>query len=203
MSDRQSRRQQQTDATRDALGAAARARFAAHGFAGTSIDDIAHDAGVTKGAVYHHFASKDQLFDRVFEEMEVGLAARGAAAARGGTDPLDALARGFESFLDAALEPDVRRIVLIDGPAVLGAERYQELDEKYAYAGVVAAIKRAVRLDLLGPVDPDALARLLLGACASAGALVARADDPIAARDRTAETLRQLIRGLGRRLPTP
>jgi AcrR family transcriptional regulator len=196
MSKSTSRRVRQTDATRSALLAAARARFAEHGFAGTSISDIAGDAGLTKGAVYHHFTSKEHLFELVFEAMEAELAARGAEAARGGTDPLDALARGFESFLDAALEPDVRRIVLTDGPAVLGTARYQELDEQYAYAGVVAAIEGAARRGLLRPVDPDALARLLLGACASAGGLVARADDPVAARDRTGRTLRALITGL-------
>lgn len=193
------RRQERSDATRTALLARARVRFAADGFAGTSIDDIAGDVGVTKGAVYHHFANKEELFARVFEAMEAELAARGSVAAQGSADPLEALARGFESFLDAALEPDVRRIVLTDGPAVLGAERYHELDEKYAYAGVVATIEKASRLGLLRPVDADALARLLLGACASAGALVARADDPIAARRHVGDTLRGLITGLGTR----
>ena len=196
MSEPASRRRRQTEATRSALVEAARSRFAEHGFAGTSIDDIARDAGLTKGAVYHHFTNKEQLFEQVFEQLEAELAARGAQAARGGADPLDALARGFESFLDAALEPEVRRIVLIDGPAVLGATRYQELDEQYAYAGVVAAIGAAARRGLLRPVDPDALARLLLGACASAGALVARAADPATARRATGQTLRALITGL-------
>jgi AcrR family transcriptional regulator len=98
------------------------------------VEDLARAARVTTGALYHHFPTKTALFEAVFEQAHSELMAASLAAAQGASDDLDELGRGFEAFLDAVLEPDLQRILIIDGPAVLGLARYTELDERYAFA---------------------------------------------------------------------
>jgi AcrR family transcriptional regulator len=120
---------QRTEATTRAIEGAARKLFATRGFAATSIDDIAARAGVAKGAVYHHFASKEAIFARVLESLQAELAsAEVPAASRRITDPLDAIADAVLRWLVAASEPERKRILLVDGPAVLGWQRWREID---------------------------------------------------------------------------
>src|SRR4051794_27900843 len=115
-------------ATRRALLDAGRALFAQHGFAGTPREDIVTRAGVTRGALHHHFGRKEDLFRAVFEELEAELGERIMIAAVAGADPLAQLRLGCQAFLDAALDPAFQRIVLLDAPAVLGWEAWREAD---------------------------------------------------------------------------
>src|SRR3954467_4332377 len=154
---------------------AGRRCFGDRGFAATSVEDLAREARVTTGALYHHFPTKAALFETVLEELHQELLARSAAAAKGAPDTVEALARGFEAYLDAVLDHDVRQILITDAPAVLGLARYTELDEQFAFAPVVAALRSAgerghgrARAD-----EPETLARLLLGALVRAGMLIA------------------------------
>ncbi len=119
-----------------------------------------------------------------------------AWAAEGAPDNVEFLSRAFESFLDAVLEPDVQRIVITDAPAVLGLARFTELDERYAYAEIVAVIEAAVTNGELRVEDPETFTRLLLGALTRGGMLIANSDQPRATRDAVAKAIRALLGSL-------
>lgn len=157
-------RAEQVVQTRAALTAAGRLLFGRDGFAATSVDDLAREARVTTGALYHHFPSKMALFEAVFEDVHTELLEASAQAAAGAPGSLEFLSRALESFLDSVLEPDVQRIVITDAPAVLGIARFTELDERYAFAEIVAVLEAAVAQGELRVDDPETFTRLLLGA---------------------------------------
>jgi AcrR family transcriptional regulator len=194
---RPSLRAEQVAQTRAALVAAARQLFGQRGFAATSVEDVAREARVTTGALYHHFPTKTALFETVFEAVHTDLLATSAAAASGTSDDVELLARGIDAFLDAVLEPDVQRIVITDAPAVLGLARFTELDERYAFAAIVAALKSAAAAGTLHVPDPETLARLLLGTLVRGGMLIAGSADPAGTRDRVSAAIRGLLGGLG------
>lgn len=181
--------------TRAALLAAARELFGRDGYAATSVEDIAARAGVTIGALYHHFPNKTALFETVFEELHVELLADSGRAARKGKDPIDQLARAFEAFLDAVLDPSVQRIAITDATGVLGLERYTELDERYAFGAIVESLKAAKASGAVSVRDPETVARLLLGALTRGGMLIANAEDPRRTRNAVARSLRELLAG--------
>jgi AcrR family transcriptional regulator len=192
-------REEHVDATRRALLTAARERFGRLGFAGTSLDDVAADAGVTKGALYHHFRNKEHLFLEVYDQVEAELSARGIEAAAGGSDPIDALQRGFAAFLDLALDADIRRIALLDAASVLGTAAKLEVDARHSLAAVRLAVEVGIADGLIAPFDPEVLAQLLIAACSEAALLIATADDPATARVQVGAALDHLIAGIGPR----
>lgn len=182
--------------TRAALIASGRALFAERGFAGTAREEIVERAGVTRGALHHHFGTKQALFSAVFEVLEQELAGRIAGAAMAGTDPRDQLRRGCHEFLDAALDPAVQRIVLLDAPAVLGWAAWREVDARYGL-GLVTEGLRAVFAEgqaAPGPVEP--LAHLLLAALNEAAMLVAGAPEPARARAEVGAIVDHLLESL-------
>jgi AcrR family transcriptional regulator len=188
-------RAEQVAQTRAALIAAGRRLFGEQGFAATSVDDLARAARVTTGALYHHFPTKTALFETVFEAIHGELMAASATAAGGASDEVDALARGFDAFLDAVLEPDVQRILVTDAPAVLGLARFTELDEQYAVSAIVAALQAADDAGRLHADDPETIARLLLGALVRGSMLIAGSADPAATRDSVSRAVRALLAG--------
>lgn len=188
-------RAEQVAQTRAALIAAGRRSFGTRGFAATSVEDIAREARVTTGALYHHFPTKAAVFEVVFEQVHTDLMAASLQAAGQATDPVGVLTAGFGAFLDAVLEPEVQRIVITDAPAVLGLARFTELDERYAFAATVAALEAANEAGALRVTDPPTLARLLLGALTRAGLLIAGSAEPRATRDAVAATLGSMISG--------
>lgn len=192
---RASLRAEQVAQTRAALVTAGRQLFGSSGFAATSVEDIARTARVTTGALYHHFPTKAAVFEAVFEQVHADLLEASRQAAAGAADAIELLAAGFGAFLDKVLEPEVQRIIITDAPAVLGLARFTELDERYAFAATVAALKAANQSGVLRVDDPQTLARLLLGALTRAGLLIASSAEPKATRDAVAATLRALISG--------
>lgn len=171
----------------------ARRRFAANGFDATSIDDIAEAAGVAKGAVYHHFASKEAVFLQVLENVQATIASAPVPPeALKERDPAEQIAGAVLRYLLAASEPDVRRVLLIDGPAVIGWRRWREIDDRFFGAGARFAMGR-----LLGDAAParevELMAHLLMGAVMEAAILCATAEDP-------QTTARELSSALGRML---
>src|SRR4051794_17116212 len=134
---RPSLRAQHVEATRGALVAAGRQLFGEAGYASTSVDDVAAEAGGTTGALYHPFTTKADLFAAVFENVHEQLLVRAAQTSARSRTAIGKLLEAFDSFLDAVLEPDVARIVVLDAPAVLGLERFTELDERYAFLAIV------------------------------------------------------------------
>lgn len=181
------------------LLAAARARFAGDGYAATSLDAVAADAGVTKGSLYHHFAGKAELFEAVFEQESSALCDEVARVVAGREDPWQAAYAGVAAFLDAAQDPAVQRIMLLDAPSVLGWERVREIEAHYGLALVRAAVERLVGAGELGDHDSVALAHLLFGALTEGALLIARADDAATARASVEREVRRLLDGLGRR----
>jgi len=168
----------QAEATRAALLEAATELFAQRGYAGVATEEIVRAAGLTRGALYHHFAGKLELFEAVYEQVEQGLVERIASSAMSAaSDPLAALRAGAQAFLDACEDPAVQRIALLDAPSVLGWERWREIGLRYAFGLVQGTVAGAMEAGLIErqPVEP--LAHLLLGAIDEGAMLIARAHD--------------------------
>jgi AcrR family transcriptional regulator len=190
-------RAEQVAQTRAALVGAGRELFGTKGFAATSVDDIARAARVTTGALYHHFPNKAAVFEAVFEQVHADMltATAEAVAAAPADDPVAQMAAAFGVFLDQALESETQRIIITDGPAVLGLARFVELDERYALDAAVAFLEEANAAGAFVIEDPPTLARLLFGAVTRAGLLIASSADPVATRDAVAATFPGLLRG--------
>jgi AcrR family transcriptional regulator len=191
---------ERSEATRDALVEAARALFAGRGYAGVGTEEIVRAAGVSRGALYHHFEDKRELFAAVYEQIEVELAERitAGALAANATSPLEAMRAGAEMFLAACTEPAVQQIALLDGPAVLGWDRWREIAAEHGLGLIEASLQTAIEAGAIvaQPVRP--LAHVLMGALDEAAMLVARAEDPEQARAEVGSTLDLLLDGLRR-----
>lgn len=187
-----------SQATRSALVRAARRLFGRRGYAAVGTEEVVREAGVTRGALYHHFGGKEELLAAVFEQVEADLLERigERVAAAGAQDPVSALSAGAESMLEAAVDPELHRIVLLDAPSVLGWERWREIGWRYGMGlteSVLAAAMDAGQVPRQ-PVRP--LAHVLLGALDEAALYVARAPDRDAARAEMTAALGRLVDGL-------
>lgn len=184
--------------TRAALLSAARPLFAVEGYGNVGTEAIVRAAGVTRGALYHQFRDKADLFEAVFEavELEITEAIAATVMAGGSSDPLDGLRAGAEAWLDACADPAVQRIVLIDAPSVLGWERWREIGIRYGMGLTEAALTAAMDAGSIPrrPVRP--LAHVLIGALDEAALYVARAEDPETARAEVGDVLGTLIAAL-------
>jgi AcrR family transcriptional regulator len=185
-------------ATRAALIGAARRLFAERGYAAVGTPEVVAAAGVTRGALYHQFDGKADLFLAVYEAVEQELAERigEQVAAAGASDPLAALTAGAEAFLDACAEPDVQRIVLIEAPAVLGWDAWRAVGLKYGLGLTEAILRAAMEAGRIAEQPVRPLAHVLIGALDEAALYVARADDPAAAREQMRSVLRGIVGGL-------
>jgi AcrR family transcriptional regulator len=186
-------------ATRDALVAAGRRLFGAKGFAEVPTDAIAAEAGVTRGALYHQFADKVALFDAVVDAVEADIVARLAekAAAAAGADPIEGMRQAVRAWLEICVEPEIRRIALIDGPSVLGWARWREVCQRHVFGLVQAALDQGIELGRIRPQPVRPLAHVLMGASDEAALYVAEAADPARARAEMIEVLDGLIAGMG------
>ena len=184
--------------TREALVTAARPLFAAHGFADVALETIVRAAGVTRGALYHHFTDKTELLAAVFEQVEAEVAARmgQAIVAANQTDPVEVMRLGADFWLDACSDPEVQRIVLVDAPAVLGWTRWTEIGNRYNIGMVRELLKRAIEASRIPPQPVEATALTLLGAMREATLYVARAEDHTQARREAGVVMERFIRAL-------
>ena len=182
-------------ATSAAMLGAARDLFCAEGYEAVSIDDIAAAAGATKGAFYHHFATKQAIFDKLVDEVQGEIAGLLAARKPAPGGPEEVMAASISAYLEAANQPQVQRILLIDGPVVLGWRRWREIDDAH-FAGMVRAGAARLMGPQARPAEVDAAARLVLGAVMEAAlALGGGADGGASASDYRA-ALTRLLRGL-------
>ena len=187
-------RSQHAEATRRAVLDAARSLFGRKGYAQTSVDEIADAARVTKGAVYHHFAGKEALFRAVHAEVEAEAQARTVEAGNPEQPPIDQIVAMMNAYLDAALDEEIRRITLIDGPALLGLE--PETTPNDQVAQVRSFIATAIARGQLADVDPALLTDLIGGLALLGGLQIARASEPDATRAAVGKALDAMLRGL-------
>lgn len=178
---------------------AARELFAERGYGGVELEQIAERAGIAPAELERRYpGGKDELFRAVVVRLSAETARRVRAAASGAGTPLQSLERGIDAFLDAATEPAVRRVLLLDGPALLGTEVWQAMDGEYGLELVDRALQRAFEAGELPPQSTRVAARVLLGALEEAAMTIAgaSAEDAIAARAEMGATVRRLIQGL-------
>jgi AcrR family transcriptional regulator len=165
---------ERSERTRTTLIQAARTAFATDGYGPTSTPRIAEEAKVSRGALYHHFASKADLFRAVVEYEQATVAAEILSATTPLTNPIDALTAGTGAFLNAMRDPGRRRILLVDGPAILGAATMREIDQQHAGNTLAQGIAEAIERGYLRPLPPAALADLL----SAVFDRIAQVDDP-------------------------
>ena len=187
---------QRSEATRGALVDAARGLFAEHGYAGIGTEEIVKRAGVTRGALYHHFAGKEDLLRAVLHDLARELAEASATAALAETDQWRQILAAVDAFLDACMDPAVQQIMMTDAPSVLGWEEWREIDAQYGLGLVKASLEAAMGSGLIErqPVDP--LAHLVVGALDEAAMYIARAADAGAARREMGESIERMLTGL-------
>ena len=185
-------------ATRAALVAAARRLFAERGFGGVGTEAIVRAAGVTRGALYHQFADKTALFEAVYEAIEEDLA-KGLGErilAAGVDDPIEAMALGADAWLDACLEQEVQQIVLLDGPAVLGWQRWRDIGLRYGLGLVEGLLAQAIEVGRIPDQPVSPLAHVLVGALDEAALYIARSEDQVAASAEIRTVIARLVAGL-------
>ena len=184
------------EATRATLVAVARRIFVAKGYFATGTEEIVKEAGLTRGALYHHFADKRALFVAVFEAVEEDLLANAGVIVT--NDSFERLRVGLLGFLDASLTPEVQRVLLIDGPAVLGWHDWRELEARYGLGAIRALLAAAVAEGSLPPQPVDPLAHILLASIDEAALFIANAADPPVTRDQARTAMDSLLTGLRR-----
>jgi AcrR family transcriptional regulator len=186
-----------SNASIETLLAVARASFGTRGYAGTSLEAIAAEAEMTKGAVYHHFGSKEALFEGVFRVEHRRMIALVSGTARGAVDPIDALLRGMRAYLREIVDPLARRILLQDGPTVLGWERWRRCEDPGFQTLLEASLEAAAKRGMLRDgIRPAPCAVLLLGAMTEAALSVAHSDSPRTAAQRMGTEMAQLVSAL-------
>jgi AcrR family transcriptional regulator len=188
----------QSEATRAKLLKAGRKLFEKHGYANVGTEEIVRAAGVTRGALYHQFADKRELFAAVFEETERELILKAieAAAVTVDDDPVEALRSAWIGWLEACSKPGVQRIVLTDAPGILGWEEWRRIGEQLGLGGTMAALQAGMDAGALArqPVRP--LAHVVVAAVDEAALYVARAEDQELARAEMTEVLNRLAESL-------
>jgi AcrR family transcriptional regulator len=196
MSAQPSRREAEARATREALIDAARDLFTDRGYSGVGTEEIVARAKVTRGALYHHFADKRDLFRAVFERVEEDLMKRIGATMEEAKDPYELMLSGMRAFLDACEEPAVKQISLTDAPAVLGWEEWREIDNLHGLGLTRAALDGAVEAGVIRPIATEPMAHLFVAALSESAFVIAHAEHPRKARAEVEEALLQLVEGL-------
>jgi AcrR family transcriptional regulator len=184
------------EATRSQLIEVATRLFADRGYEDTSIEAVLREAGVSRGSLYHHFASKEALFEAVANHVETSVGTQTLAAADGIVEPVAALRAGFLAWIRLAGDPVVRRILLIDAPSVLGWERWRAMEEDHAL-GLIRVVLQAIAAE--GRLRPDlvgTLAHVLLASVNEVALLVARSDDREAAMQAGSDAIDELLQRL-------
>jgi AcrR family transcriptional regulator len=190
------RREEYAEATYEALLDSAAVCFAEHGFAATSLDQVAKRARVTKGAIYHHFDSKRDLFQAVLERQQIVSAQSVTQAAASATDPWSAIVQGFDAFLELVSEPVYQRLCWVEGPAALGFEDWWACGERYEIEVIRGVLDRAADAGILMVNDADMLAHILFGAVVAGVLSMARSEDPPAERDRFRTVMLEVMAGM-------
>ncbi|MBE9373186.1 TetR/AcrR family transcriptional regulator [Saccharopolyspora sp. HNM0983] len=194
-----SRRVEYSESTRQALVESAVELFTEHGYANTSLDEIARRSRVTKGALYHHFGGKQAVFEAAFDAVEADLMGRLDAVVSGPGSAWDVARAGLRAFMEVCLEPSYQRIVVQDGPAVMGTQRWRDAEEAYAFGVVRGAVAGLVESGEIEPLPVDALARVVFGALSAGATAIAGSAEPQRSRAEIGECIEHVLDGLRRR----
>ena len=189
-------RAERAEATRGELVRVARELFAERGYGGVGTEEIVRRARVTRGALYHHFRDKRDLFRAVHEELEQGLVEEITARIAGIEDPIELLETATRAFLDACTDPAMIQIALVDAPNVLGWSEWREIDAKYGLGLTTMGLQLAMDSGALEHHDTRVLGHLVLGALGEAAMLIGNAKDPKAARAEVEGPLLAILDGL-------
>jgi AcrR family transcriptional regulator len=182
--------------TRQRIVITATRLFAEAGYEQTSIEVVLEQTALSRGALYHHFDSKEKIFEAVLETVEADIAKAIISASRGIIDPVAALQAGCDAFLRMARDKTVRQIVLIDAPSVLGWQKWREIDERHGFGLLKASLKAAAAKGR-GQADlTDMYAHMLLAALSETALVIARATQPAIATRNGRAAIRELIKGL-------
>jgi AcrR family transcriptional regulator len=195
-SDTPGRREAEARATRDALIEAALDLFTERGYSAVGTEEIVARAKLTRGALYHHFTDKRDLFRAVFERVEGDLMERIGRTMTGAENPWELIIAGMRAFLDACEEPAVKQISLTDAPAVLGWQEWREIDNRHGLGLTRAALDGAEQAGLIRPIATEPMAHLFVAALSEAAFIIAHAEQPKKARAEVEEALLQLVEGL-------
>ncbi len=186
---------ERTEATRSALLKAARELFAARGYAGVPAEEVVRAAGVTRGALYHHFQDKKDLFRAVHESLEAELVERITQTIAGEEDVLDLLTRGTDAFLDACEDPVFARIALQEAPSVLGWVEWREIDMRYSLGLITGVLRHGMETGVLREQPVEPLGHIIASAMGEAGLLIATGTP----RAQVREPLMALLDGIAER----
>jgi AcrR family transcriptional regulator len=185
-----------SEQTRERLIDVAHDLFAERGYAAVGTEEIVARAGVTRGALYHHFRDKQDLFQAVFERLEERMIASIVSRMSGIEDPWEELVTGVRAALDASTEPAVMRISLLDAPAVLGWREWRAIGARYSLGLVATGLRNAMDQGVFREQEVTPLAHMLVGALSEAGMMIANSDDPPATRREVEPPLLSLLSGL-------
>jgi AcrR family transcriptional regulator len=194
-----SRKADYSESTRQALVDSAVSLFTEHGYAATSLDAVARQARVTKGALYHHFTGKQALFEAAFGTVEAAVVARLNAVVTGGEDGVwDRAVDGVKAYVRVCLEPAYQRIVIHEGPVVMGWERWRAAEEHYSYGLVRAVLESLIAAGEIEELPVETTTRILFGALSAGAALIADAEDPERAVAEVSVTVVRVLEGMRR-----
>ena len=183
-------------ATRARIIAVATSLFTTHGYDGTSIEAVLAETGLSRGALYHHFSSKDELFVAVLEAIEAEIAEATVKGSRGSATPAAALRAGCGVFLELAQTPKVRQILLRDAPGVIGWQKWREIDSRYGFGLLRAALERAAATGAVKEELVEPFAHMLLASLLEVALMSARADAKLATVRQARAALNELIERL-------
>lgn len=191
-------RTDKSDATKTRILEVAHEVFAAKGYVGAALSDIVARAGVTTGALYHHFGGKEGLFVAVAERAEQAVLDAAASSLSAAASPREALESGLSGVLEICARPDFQRILFRDAPTVVGPAKWREIEMRYAFGMMRQTIRDLAEAGLLDAPDPDITAQILLGATIEAAHGIALAGDRAAALVAARRTLGMMLRSLSK-----
>ncbi|MFD4433061.1 TetR/AcrR family transcriptional regulator [Nocardia sp. NPDC058497] len=192
----ESLRDKHVENTRQTLLETGARLFAELDYAGLSAEELVRAAGLTRGALYHHFDGKKGLFDAVVDDLQQRAAQRIRAAIDSSTDPMELLERAMEAFLDVCTEPVYRHVVLLQGPIALGWQRWREIDQRHLGGLVVSGAQALLEAGRIQPYPPELLASAIYGALTEMSLTIAESDDLARSRAQAAGLTRALLDGL-------
>ena len=179
--------------TRRAIIETAARLFAEHGYAAVSIEAVLAACRLSRGALYHHFQSKEALLEAVFEAVEIDVTNKVLSRTGSASGAIEAVRAGCDAFLDLTQDPVVRQIMLTDAPSVLGWEKWREIDERHAFGLMKAALEPAAKEAGLPATLIDAFAHMLLASLSEVALMIAQADDPTMALENGRRAVRELL----------